>query len=484
VTWFWGVYQGERTFKNLTLEAHNKKERLAFGGLGNQLCVGYLERFREINLDLAKGAAGGWSAALEYVNSVDKEGKPAGWATLPTLTDTTKGLAQTGQLAFDPPADWKTASIGGSAKLYYIRFRTTSAGNAPVAHTILGRDYVEAKGTMAGVVPVFDLEADKNKDGYLDDAEYAKRKPGKDARFYYESRFATEAYGQMRFCTNPSTEGFQKWAVDYNVRFLTKHPLAGGLFMDNSSGKPPVKATEVVETVSTYSADYGTLLQALSKAIAPKWVLANTAGGYANAEPVIQRNPTYLEEFAIRPMGHHYGFFEDLATLVARRAALTNPSPLAVLDSHPQKGDINDPRMQISTLAYYYLLADPESTFLMFYGGNEPNTTWKRHWTPAVAFDVGKPEGKWSEFATGKDPSNDKLNYRIYQRPYSKAIVLYKPLSHVMGNRTQPLFGDETATKHDLKGSYRALQADGKLGEPVTNVSLRNGEGAILIKDK
>jgi hypothetical protein len=237
-----------------------------------------------------------------------------------------------------------------------------------------------------------------------------------------------------------------------------------------------------LETVSTYSADYGTMLQSLSKSIAPKWVLGNTAGGYANAEPVIQRHPTYLEEFAIRPMSHHYGFFEDLANLVARRAALTNPAPLAVLDSHPQRGDITDPRMLIATLAYYYLLADPESTFLMFYGGNEPNTTWKRHWTPAVAFDVGKPEGKWSVFATGKDPSNDKLNYRVYQRPYSKVLILYKPLSHVVGNRTPPLLGDETATKHDLKGSYRTLQADGKLGETISSISLRNGEGAILIK--
>src|SRR5262249_35738633 len=120
VTWFWGVYQGERSFKNLTTAAHNKKERLAFGGTGNSLCLGYPDKFREINLELSKGAAGGWSAVLEYASGVDTSGLPTSWAQLPILTDTTKSLAQAGQFTFDPPSDWKPASIAGSAKVFYV----------------------------------------------------------------------------------------------------------------------------------------------------------------------------------------------------------------------------------------------------------------------------------------------------------------------------------------------------------------------------
>ena len=41
---------------------------------------------------------------------------------------------------------------------------------------------------------------------------------------------------------------------------------------------------------------------------------------------------------------------------------------------------------------------------------------------------------------------------------------------------------DNTATTHQLGGTYRALNADGTLGAPITSVSLRNGEGAILIR--
>jgi hypothetical protein len=226
------------------------------------------------------------------------------------------------------------------------------------------------------------------------------------------------------------------------------------------------------------------MLGAISRGIAPRWVLANTAGGYAYADPVVRQNPAYFEEFGIRPLADSYVAVEDMAGLVARRAALTTPSPLAVIDSHPQGGKPDDARTQLATLAYYYLIADPDTTFLMMNGGNEPGSAWSRHWTAAVAYDVGRPAGKASQFATGADPGNGKLSYRVYQRPYERALVLYKPLSYVRGSSAKGALGEETATRHDLPGTYRPLRADGSLGEAVTSVSLRNGEGAILVKVK
>jgi hypothetical protein len=413
---------------------------------------------------------------------VDAGGRPTAWSRLKTLLDSTRGLVQSGQITFDPPADWKTALIGGSDRLFYVRIRTSAGGLPPVANNILGRDYVEAKGTNAGTVPVFDTAADLNKDGYLDDAEYARRAPGKNARFLYESRLPTAGYGQMRFYTNPSNAGFRDWAVDYHLRFLKKYPLATGLFMDNSEGKLRLNQADALEAVAPYADDYGLMLSVISKAIAPRWILANTGGGGLFAHRVIRQNPAYLEEFLLRPLAHHWGFFEDSAALVAQRAKLTRPAPYAILDTYPQNGAVNDPRTLLATLAYYYLLADPDSTFLMFYGGHEPGTAWTRHWCQAAAYNIGRPTGKWTQFAAGADPANSVLNYRVYQRPFEKALVLYKPLSYARGQTTgKP--GDETATKHELKGSYRPLRADGTLGESVTTITLRNGEGAILIRN-
>ena len=111
-----------------------------------------------------------------------------------------------------------------------------------------------------------------------------------------------------------------------------------------------------------------------------------------------------------------------------------------------------------------------------------PGTSWTQHWSPAAAYNIGQPMGEWSLFATGTDPSNSSLMYRVYQRQYSNALVLYKPLAYAPGASSSASLGWQTATVHYLGGWYRPLHADGTLGAPVNTVSLRNGEGAILVK--
>jgi hypothetical protein len=346
--------------------------------------------------------------------------------------------------------------------------------------SILGRDYVGAHGTTAGVIPAFDSSADLNHDGYLNDAEYAKRKPGMDARFLYESRVFAGSYGQMRFAVNPSSADFRTWAGDYQVRLLQSQPLAAGLFMDNSSGAPPLPEHVALESLANYSTDFAALVNCIAVKIAPKWVLLNTANGGPAADPAIQGTQGYFEEFALRPLSQINQQFEALAAQVAGRTALRSPAPYAVIDSFPSGGSVTDPRTQLATLAAYYLIGDPVSTFLDFFGGYEPATSWTRHWVPAAAFNVGQPKTTWSVFATGADPSNSALTYRVYQRTYTNALVLYKPLSSNAGG-TAGTLADNTATVHQLSRTYRPLQADGTLGAPVTSISLRNGEGAILI---
>lgn len=479
VNWFWGVYVGGSTLTDRTWQAHGGNGTgVAFGGLGQSTYIGYTDRFWQININLASAAGNGWTGVLEYPTAVDAAGNPTAWAKLPTLGDTTAGLTQSGQITFNPPPDWKAASLNGSAPLYYVRIRTVTAGTAPLAATILGEDYTNSNGGNTGVIPAFDWSADTDHDGYLNPTEYANRAPGMNARFAYQSRLFS--YGPMRFATNPGDAAFRSWAVDYDVRFLKSNPLAAGLFMDNSGGKASAAAGSVLEPVGTYSTDYGTLLYQIGRAIGPKWILANTAGGGADANPTIQRVQGYFEEFAIRPLAHNYQQFESMAAQVSARSALASPAPYAVLDSHPQGGAPTDPRTEMATLAYYYLLADPHSTFLDYDGGYDTTGPWSRHWFPAMNANIGQPTGNWSLFATGSDPANAALTYRIYQRSYSNALVLYKPLSY--GNGVNGTLADATATTQNLGAAYYPLQADGTLGAPITSISLRNGEGAILIK--
>jgi len=127
------------------------------------------------------------------------------------------------------------------------------------------------------------------------------------------------------------------------------------------------------------------------------------------------------------------------------------------------------------------LLADPQATLFMAWGGEEPASGWSRHWWDAIGFDVGRPAGPWSEFAGGTDASNTALTFKVLQRTYDRALVLYKPLSYATGKGTGGT-GEGTATIHRLPGNYRLLNADGTLGPVTRLVTLRGGEGAILVK--
>jgi hypothetical protein len=349
-----------------------------------------------------------------------------------------------------------------------------------VIKQILGRDYVNARGQTSGVIPAFDYSADKDGDGYLNEAEYKARRSGMDARFEYESRLFYPAYGQMRFATNPSNAVFREWAADYTYRFLAENPLADGIFADNSFGRLAFNPEAVRESLSNYAADYGLALSTINAKIAPKWVLANTAGGGKSVEPVIAGGVSYLEEFALRPLSHNHVQFEDTAELIRKRNELAKGRGWSILDTYPQGGSPTDGRTQLAALSYYYLVADPETSMLMFNGGHEPATSWTRHWSDAVRFDVGRPVEEWSTFASGADPTNSRLVYKIYQREYDNALVLYKPLSYTRGTTGTTI--DRTATTHELGGTYRVLNSNGTVGEAVTRITLRNGEGAILVK--
>ncbi len=491
VNWLWDV---RRESTNLTSQARSTVTSgdVTFGQAGQSLYMGYTDRIRELNIDIQQAAGAAWSGVWEYPTAVDTDGNPTAWATLNLSSDGTNGLRQSGRVTFDPPANWTTASVGAGQRYYYVRVRTITGGLnvPPVARWILGRDFVNATyvGQAGfGTIPAFDAAADSNSDGYLSDAEYANRAAGKDARFEYESRLFYPYYGQMRYASNPAGAGFKEWAADFNDRILNANPLAAGIHIDNSNGKPPAIAIPTIESQANYTANYTDALVTIGQRIAPKWMSANTVGGNnAATDPVVRSVQAHFEEFTIRPLQHNLSAFDDLLAQVRRRQSLTNPPAYTILDSLLTSntagiGGPTDPRALVGALAYYYLLGNPDTTFFMLSGGNEPSSSWTRHWTDAIHYNVGRPTGETTVFASGNDPANAALPYRVYGRRYANALTLFKPLSYKLGVGTGTL-ADNTATTHPLDGTYRPLRADGTLGPATTSVTLRNGEGAVLIR--
>ena len=287
-------------------------------------------------------------------------------------------------------------------------------------------------------------------------------------------------YGNGRYAMNP-TPAFQQWIADYERRYLDANPQASGLFVDNSTGSPMFDWTQddVVENLSDFAAGYSAAMVAINQAIAPRWALMNTAGG--GTGHFLPANPAYYEESLIHAMDHSWNGFENVATWVPSWQATVTPPPYGFIDSSPKGGDPTDPRTQMATLAYYYQFADPDYNALHFFGGYNPESYWVEHWCPAAAYNIGRPTNAWAVLEALPDPSNPDLICKVYQRSYEGALVLYKPLSFTFQGWNVGTIADNTATTHALSQSYQPLNADGSLAAAVTTVTLRNGEGAILI---
>ena len=175
--------------------------------------------------------------------------------------------------------------------------------------------------------------------------------------------------------------------------------------------------------------------------------------------------------------------------------------------------------------SYYYLLNNKNLIYEYYdatseqppYGQN-PDTnnvsirSWG--WTPLLDYNIGRPvtipAGKTDVFgaaaasgttehylfATGIDPSTTnsartftsdsncktgggqaiQKNYYIFARNYAKALVLTKFRQYC--GFTDP----SSATTHQLGGTYYQLKDDGTVDTtPITSITLKNQEGAILI---
>jgi hypothetical protein len=147
-------------------------------------------------------------------------------------------------------------------------------------------------------------------------------------------------------------------------------------------------------------------------------------------------------------------------------------------------------RGRLFTLALYYLVHN-SNTFYVYSSANTHDRMSQWQWNPAVTYDIGRPaqvasghvdfEGRTGttehyEFASGPDPYDPSLTYHVLARNFTNGMVLVKMLP------SGSVVGDASITTHTLDRPYRILGADGTPGsEIVTQVSIRNNEGIILV---
>jgi hypothetical protein len=132
-------------------------------------------------------------------------------------------------------------------------------------------------------------------------------------------------------------------------------------------------------------------------------------------------------------------------------------------------------RVRMGDYASYLLVRPTDPRILSW---NQDNT-WREdpatHWLKAFEANIGQPAALRSPLASGKDSLGQA--YTVWQRPYTRALVL---LRAVNGWDKQD-YGDRSAIAVTLPKAMRRLNGNGSLAEPSKQVTLRAGEGAILI---
>jgi hypothetical protein len=186
-----------------------------------------------------------------------------------------------------------------------------------------------------------------------------------------------------------------------------------------------------------------------------------------------------------------------------------------ILQGANQSTNPDKSRAKTYLLSYYYLLNNSNLTFAYHdYASRDPATQVSTltvpeySWVAAAEYNVGQPTtnslgladvfGNMNTtehfvFAQGNDPSTpSNINasctgvklYRVMGRQYTNALVLTK-IREYCGR-----LGTSSNTTHALpqhsggNNLYRPLRADGTLGDPISQITLRNSEGAILIPDR
>jgi hypothetical protein len=512
---FWAMFSGTTNPWTDKRGAYTSATSVAFPNTsGESLYIGNMDPFRELNVgSITVPKAGGWTYALEYCSAVDGSGNPTTWTTLSTLSDTTTGFASSGQILFDPPANWVPCGINGQIsfagdtgttvarlRYFYIRVRVTASGTGPTTAELSGRDYAASGYTQSGTTPAFDYAADLDSDGYLTDAEYATRATGKNARFAYEGRIPSQ-YGVQRMLMRYSQQAPVDWLAAHDAELMTANPTYNGIFMDNSIGVIKISQSYIIEPIASSPTEYGLALNAAWKAMpahatmGQRWIMPNVAGSTDQAiADMVVFVPSYFMEFGYRAvgtsgsLGTSWTSFDGMVNQVASWQSVASPEPLGFIDTDvfpDLSANMSNPIYLMAALCYHYMIKSA-GTYHMYWGGRNPSESWRNKWFLAAQYNVGQPTGALSVMATGTDPDTSvaaNLTYKVYSRQYGNALILLKPLSYTSPNTGA--YTPASGTTHSLTAlnaaGYKPVSADGTLGSTITSITLENGQGAILI---
>jgi len=133
-------------------------------------------------------------------------------------------------------------------------------------------------------------------------------------------------------------------------------------------------------------------------------------------------------------------------------------------------------------MAFYYYRTDDHLI-------REGEHVWDKQWNPYVDFDVGRPttnslarpdfqghHGTDRYFVFDTATRYEVLGREYLRGDGQRILILVKLMVRGSGEGLDP-------SVHPLYGTYRAVQSDLSLGNPVSEITLYNNDGVILVKN-
>jgi len=289
-----------------------------------------------------------------------------------------------------------------------------------------------------------------------------------------------------RWMVNPADEGARQYQVD---RFQRITANEGGAFVDEASSDMTGHTAGTLEfsAASDFEAPQTATFAAIKRALGNKTLMLNTA---EYTKPFDQANALAAGAVHLERMNNP--LFSGIAQSWQWVESLTNSGVLVdfvnlydspyvnTISATFPRGNSSTPagRMKMWELASYYLVVPSTPDNLTLQLENSWNTPYSSLWLRAQEADIGHPTGPRVLASRGTDPLGQA--YALYTRDMDRALVIVR-VNQGWGSH---LYTDGSAVTIPLPTTdqWVPLNADGTLGSPVTSVTLRNVEAAILIK--
>jgi hypothetical protein len=293
-------------------------------------------------------------------------------------------------------------------------------------------------------------------------------------------------WDSQRWVINPADDGARLYQVD---RFQRITANESGAFVDEASSDMTGHTAGSLEfpAASDFEAPQTATFAAIKRGLGNKTLMLNTAEYTKpfDRANIVAAGAVHLERMN-NPMysgtAQRWQWVEDLMNqnvLVDFVNLYDSPYVNTIATTYP-KGNSGTPaqRMKMWELASYYMVVPSTPQNLTLQLENSWNTPYSALWLRAQEADIGHPLGARVLASRATDPLGQA--YVVYTRDMDRALVIMR-VNQGWGSHS---YSDGTAVTIPLPvtDQWVPLNADGTLGSPVTSVTLRNVEAAILIK--